>query len=167
MALASITQRDYVLCGFIPVTAVLVLLSNLIADIGHAVVDPRIRCNERRRLRPSSAVAAPTTPGAVAVGWRCAASFGIDGVIGLVVITRLPASILAMPHRSESRPGLFPQAARPRPSTGVTQVATCSAGSSTPGQVSLTVGLVAALCPPPSGWCSAHWLAPIAAGRTR
>jgi peptide/nickel transport system permease protein len=44
MALASITQRDYpVLCGFILVTAVLVLLSNLIADIGYAVVDPRIR----------------------------------------------------------------------------------------------------------------------------
>ena len=44
MALASITQRDYpVLLGFILVIAVLVLLSNLIADIGYAVVDPRIR----------------------------------------------------------------------------------------------------------------------------
>ncbi len=44
MALASITQRDYpVLMGFILVTAVLVLLSNLIADIAYAVVDPRIR----------------------------------------------------------------------------------------------------------------------------
>ncbi len=44
LALASITQRDYpVLLGFILVIAVLVLLSNLIADIAYAVVDPRIR----------------------------------------------------------------------------------------------------------------------------
>src|SRR6185503_17612519 len=44
MALASITQRDYpVLMGFIMVTAVLVLTSNILADIAYAVVDPRIR----------------------------------------------------------------------------------------------------------------------------
>jgi ABC-type dipeptide/oligopeptide/nickel transport system permease component len=44
MALASITQRDYpVLTGFILVIAVLVLTSNLLADIAYAVVDPRIR----------------------------------------------------------------------------------------------------------------------------
>jgi peptide/nickel transport system permease protein len=44
MALASITQRDYpVLTGFILVIAVLVLLSNLLADVAYAVVDPRIR----------------------------------------------------------------------------------------------------------------------------
>src|SRR5919205_345744 len=44
MALASITQRDYpVLTGFILIVAVLVLVSNLIADLAYAVVDPRIR----------------------------------------------------------------------------------------------------------------------------
>jgi peptide/nickel transport system permease protein len=44
MALASITQRDYpVLTGFILIIAVLVLMSNLVADIAYAVVDPRIR----------------------------------------------------------------------------------------------------------------------------
>src|SRR5215467_2802097 len=44
MALASITQRDYpLLTGFILIVAVLVLLSNLLADIAYAVVDPRIR----------------------------------------------------------------------------------------------------------------------------
>jgi peptide/nickel transport system permease protein len=44
MALASITQRDYpVLTAFILVIAVLVLTSNLLADMAYAVVDPRIR----------------------------------------------------------------------------------------------------------------------------
>ena len=44
LALAAITQRDYpVLTGFILVIAVLVLTSNLLADIAYAVVDPRIR----------------------------------------------------------------------------------------------------------------------------
>jgi ABC-type dipeptide/oligopeptide/nickel transport system permease component len=44
MALASITQRDYpVLTGFILIVALLVLVSNLLADFAYAVVDPRIR----------------------------------------------------------------------------------------------------------------------------
>jgi peptide/nickel transport system permease protein len=44
LALASISQRDYpVLMGFTMTIAVLVLTSNLLADIGYAVVDPRIR----------------------------------------------------------------------------------------------------------------------------
>jgi ABC-type dipeptide/oligopeptide/nickel transport system permease component len=44
LALASITQRDYpVLTGFILIIAVLVLISNLLADVAYAVVDPRIR----------------------------------------------------------------------------------------------------------------------------
>ncbi|MBV9329240.1 MAG: ABC transporter permease [Chloroflexi bacterium] len=44
LALAAITQRDYpVLMGFTMIIAVLVLLSNLCADIAYAVVDPRIR----------------------------------------------------------------------------------------------------------------------------
>jgi len=44
LALASITQRDYpVLMGFTMAIAVLVLCSNLLADIAYAVVDPRIR----------------------------------------------------------------------------------------------------------------------------
>jgi peptide/nickel transport system permease protein len=44
LALAAITQRDYpVLMGFTMIIAVLVLLSNLVADIAYAVVDPRIR----------------------------------------------------------------------------------------------------------------------------
>ncbi len=44
LALASISQRDYpVLMGFTMVIAVLVLISNLCADIAYAVVDPRIR----------------------------------------------------------------------------------------------------------------------------
>src|SRR5919109_1235047 len=42
LALASITQRDYpVLMGFTMLIAVLVLCSNLLADIAYAVVDPR------------------------------------------------------------------------------------------------------------------------------
>jgi peptide/nickel transport system permease protein len=44
LALAAITQRDYpVLMGFTMIIAVLVLLSNLAADIAYAFVDPRIR----------------------------------------------------------------------------------------------------------------------------
>ncbi len=44
LALAAITLRDYpVLMGFTMSIAVLVLLSNLLADIAYAVVDPRIR----------------------------------------------------------------------------------------------------------------------------
>jgi ABC-type dipeptide/oligopeptide/nickel transport system permease component len=44
LALASITQRDYpVLMGFTMTIAVLVLISNLLADVAYAVVDPRIR----------------------------------------------------------------------------------------------------------------------------
>lgn len=44
MALAAIQQRDYpVLIAFNMVIAVLVVLSNLLADIAYAVVDPRIR----------------------------------------------------------------------------------------------------------------------------
>ena len=44
LALAAITQRDYpVLTGFILIIAVLVLISNLLADFAYAVVDPRIR----------------------------------------------------------------------------------------------------------------------------
>src|SRR5579864_3783700 len=44
LALASITQRDYpVLMGFTMIIAVLVLVSNLLADLAYAVVDPRIR----------------------------------------------------------------------------------------------------------------------------
>jgi peptide/nickel transport system permease protein len=44
LALASISQRDYpVLMGFTMTIAVLVLASNLLADIAYAVVDPRIR----------------------------------------------------------------------------------------------------------------------------
>ena len=44
LALASISQRDYpVLMGFTMSIAVLVLLSNLLADLAYAVVDPRIR----------------------------------------------------------------------------------------------------------------------------
>jgi peptide/nickel transport system permease protein len=44
LALASITQRDYpVLVGFILIVAVLVMFSNLLADVAYAVVDPRIR----------------------------------------------------------------------------------------------------------------------------
>ncbi|MBI2755637.1 MAG: ABC transporter permease [Chloroflexi bacterium] len=44
LALSSITQRDYpVLMVFTMAIAVLVLLSNLVADISYAVVDPRIR----------------------------------------------------------------------------------------------------------------------------
>ena len=61
MALASITQRDYpVLTGFILIVAVLVLVSNLLADFAYAVVDPRIRLSWtswRRRRRSRS--------------WRC------------------------------------------------------------------------------------------------
>ena len=44
LALTAITQRDYpVLMGFTMIIAVLVLLSNLAADIAYALVDPRIR----------------------------------------------------------------------------------------------------------------------------
>jgi peptide/nickel transport system permease protein len=44
LALAAIGQRDYpVLMAFTMTIAVLVLLSNLLADIAYAVVDPRIR----------------------------------------------------------------------------------------------------------------------------
>ena len=44
MALASITQRDYpVLMGFTLLSAVLVLVCNLVADVAYAFVDPRIR----------------------------------------------------------------------------------------------------------------------------
>jgi peptide/nickel transport system permease protein len=44
LALAAITQRDYpVLMGFTMIIAVLVLISNLLADVAYAVVDPRIR----------------------------------------------------------------------------------------------------------------------------
>jgi len=44
MALAAIQQRDYpVLVAFNMVIAVLVVLSNLLADIAYAIVDPRIR----------------------------------------------------------------------------------------------------------------------------
>jgi peptide/nickel transport system permease protein len=44
LALAAITQRDYpVLMGFTMIIAVLVLLSNILADVAYAVVDPRIR----------------------------------------------------------------------------------------------------------------------------
>ena len=44
LALASISQRDYpVLMGFTMTIAVLVLASNLVADLAYAVVDPRIR----------------------------------------------------------------------------------------------------------------------------
>jgi len=44
LALASISQRDYpVLTGFIMIVAVIVLISNLLADLSYAVVDPRIR----------------------------------------------------------------------------------------------------------------------------
>jgi peptide/nickel transport system permease protein len=44
LALASITQRDYpVLMGFTMIIAVLVLISNLFADMAYAIVDPRIR----------------------------------------------------------------------------------------------------------------------------
>jgi ABC-type dipeptide/oligopeptide/nickel transport system permease component len=44
LALAAITQRDYpVLMGFTMIIAVLVLISNLLADVAYAMVDPRIR----------------------------------------------------------------------------------------------------------------------------
>ena len=44
LAIASIEQRDYpVLMGLTLMTASLVLLSNLIADILYAYADPRIR----------------------------------------------------------------------------------------------------------------------------
>lgn len=44
MAIAAIQQRDYpVIVAFNMVIAVLVVLSNLLADIAYAVVDPRIR----------------------------------------------------------------------------------------------------------------------------
>lgn len=44
MAITAVSQRDYpVLMGVALVTSVVVLLSNLIADIAYAVADPRIR----------------------------------------------------------------------------------------------------------------------------
>ena len=44
LAISSIEQRDYpVLMGLTLMTASLVLLSNLIADILYAYADPRIR----------------------------------------------------------------------------------------------------------------------------
>lgn len=46
MAITAVTQRDYpVLMGVALVSSVIVLLSNLLADIAYAVVDPRIRYN--------------------------------------------------------------------------------------------------------------------------
>ena len=44
LAILSIQQRDYpVLMGLTLMTASLVLLSNLVADLLYAYVDPRIR----------------------------------------------------------------------------------------------------------------------------
>ena len=44
LAILSITQRDYpVLMGITLVTATMVLLSNLLADVLYAYADPRIR----------------------------------------------------------------------------------------------------------------------------
>jgi peptide/nickel transport system permease protein len=44
LSLQAIQQRDYpVLMGLTFVTATLVLISNLLADVLYAVVDPRIR----------------------------------------------------------------------------------------------------------------------------
>ncbi|MEX1018798.1 MAG: ABC transporter permease [Litorilinea sp.] len=46
MAISAVTQRDYpVLMGVALVSSVIVLLSNLLADIAYAIVDPRIRYN--------------------------------------------------------------------------------------------------------------------------
>ena len=50
LAVRSVTARDYpLILGVILVTATLVLLSNLLADILYAVADPRIRLCGRRR----------------------------------------------------------------------------------------------------------------------
>ena len=50
LAVRSVTARDYpLILGVILVTATLVLLSNLLADILYAVADPRIRLGGRRR----------------------------------------------------------------------------------------------------------------------
>lgn len=44
MAITAVTQRDYpVLMGVALISSVIVLVSNLLADIAYAVVDPRIR----------------------------------------------------------------------------------------------------------------------------
>lgn len=44
LAVASVNQRDYsVIIGFALIVAVLVLLSNLLADVLYTVVDPRVR----------------------------------------------------------------------------------------------------------------------------
>lgn len=46
MAITAVTQRDYpVLMGVALVSSVIVLASNLLADIAYALVDPRIRYN--------------------------------------------------------------------------------------------------------------------------
>ena len=46
MAITAVTQRDYpVLMGVALVTSVVVLLSNLLADVAYAAADPRIRYN--------------------------------------------------------------------------------------------------------------------------
>jgi peptide/nickel transport system permease protein len=44
MAIAAINQRDYpILMGVALIASLMVLFSNLLADIAYAVVDPRIR----------------------------------------------------------------------------------------------------------------------------
>lgn len=44
MAITAVTQRDYpVLMGVALISSVIVLVSNLVADIAYAIVDPRIR----------------------------------------------------------------------------------------------------------------------------
>jgi peptide/nickel transport system permease protein len=50
LAVRSVNARDYpLILGTILVTATLVLLSNLLADVLYAVADPRIRLGGRRR----------------------------------------------------------------------------------------------------------------------
>lgn len=50
LAIRAVTARDYpVILGVILVTATMVLLTNLIADMLYAVADPRIRLQGRRR----------------------------------------------------------------------------------------------------------------------
>jgi peptide/nickel transport system permease protein len=49
LAVRAVNARDYpVILGTILVTATLVLLSNLLADLLYAVADPRIRLGKRR-----------------------------------------------------------------------------------------------------------------------
>jgi peptide/nickel transport system permease protein len=44
MAVDAVSNRDYpVLLGFLMLTAVLVLVCNLLADVAYALVDPRVR----------------------------------------------------------------------------------------------------------------------------